>query len=205
MTKKPVVISVVIYIIARCAELYLDAQDLNEINRLLGLAYVLGLVIVESVPFALPIKGFTHFQICILAAPIGNCDRVRRISFLYAVAMPFTVLLLVFRVVAFYKNDKSIVIRFTLWWHLILTICIMVPMGVKGVQIENTPHCIGLNFKPYAIIGAITPAIHSALIFIAITRGVMKNTYMETNLKNPFSISMAFFKCFLRDGQLYLL
>jgi len=35
-----------------------DARDLNEMNRLSGLAYVLSFVIVESVPFSLPVKGF---------------------------------------------------------------------------------------------------------------------------------------------------
>jgi len=53
MTTKRLNISSLVYIIARYAELAPEVRDLNEINRLSGLAYVLGLVIIESVPFPL--------------------------------------------------------------------------------------------------------------------------------------------------------
>ena len=39
-----------------------DARDLNEMNRLSGLAYVLSFVIVESVPFSLPVKDLLMYK-----------------------------------------------------------------------------------------------------------------------------------------------
>ena len=54
-----------------------------------------------------PLKGFTNIQIRILAAPIGDCDYLLRVSFLYAIALPFTVLLLVFRVVCVLNEQNA--------------------------------------------------------------------------------------------------
>ena len=189
-----------------------STQDLNEINRLSGLAYVLSLVVVQCVLFP-SAQVFYHSQIRILAAPIGNCDYIRRVSFLYTIAFPSTSLLLVFRVVALYKNNKYAIAFFALCWLAVLALSIVVPMGASGMQIENTPYCVLLNFKPYAIIGAITPAVHDTLIFVATTLVFVKNSYMGTNMKNSYNIIVlgrnlpAFSKSLLRDsdGQFYFL
>jgi len=177
-----------------------------------GLAYVLGLVIVESVLFSLPVKGFTCLQIRILAAPIGNCDYIRRVSFLYAVAMPFTVLLLVFRVVALYMNNKYVIVFFALSWLSVLAISMAVPFGMTGMQIKNTAYCVEIKSKPHAILlSAIGPGIHDILIFMATIWALMKNSYTETNMKNSFNVMVlgrhlpAFSKSLLHNGQLYFL
>jgi len=158
-----------------------------------------------------PSKGFYYSQIRISAAPIGNCDYIRRVSFLYSIALPSSALLLVFRVVALYKNNKYVVAFFTLCWIAILALSIVVPMGTTGMQIENTPYCVEFKFKPHAIIGAITPAVHDTLIFLATAWAFVRNSYMETNLKNSYNVVVlgknlpAFSKSLLRDGQFYIL
>jgi len=157
------------------------------------------------------VEGFYYSQIRILAAPIGNCDYIRRVSFLYSIALPSTTLLLVFRVVALYKNNKYVVAFFALCWLAVLALSIVVPMGTTGMQIKNTAYCVQLNFKPYAIIGAIAPAVHDALIFVATAWAFLRNSYMEPNLKNSYNVIVlgkhlpAFSKSLLRDGQLYIL
>ena len=151
------------------------------------------------------------FTNSILAAPIGNCDYIRRVSFLYTVALPSTCLLLVFRVVALYKNNKYVIAFFGLCWLAVLALSIVVPMGASGMRIKNTPYCIQLTFKPYGIFGAIAPLVHDTLIFLATTWVFMRNSYLETNLKNSYNIMVlgrnlpAFSKSLLRDGQLYFL
>jgi len=158
-----------------------------------------------------PSKGFYYSQIRILAAPIGNCDYIRRVSFLYSIALPSSALLLVFRVVALYKDNQYIVAFFALCWIAILALSIVVPMGTTGMQIENTPYCVEIKFKPYAIIGAIIPVVHDTLIFVATAWAFVRNSYMETNLKNSYDVVVlgknlpAFSKSLLRDGQLYIL
>ena len=77
--------------------------------------------------------------------------------------------LLVLRVVALYKNNKCVFSFFGLCWLAVLAISIIVPMGAKGMQIQNTPYCVETKFKPYAITGAITPFVHDTLIFLAMT------------------------------------
>ncbi len=135
-----------------------------------------------------------------LAAPIRDCDHIGPSSFLYTVALPFTVLLLVFRAIKLYKDNKYAIAFFVLSWLVILAASIVVPMGVKGKQIQNTLYCTKTMAKPHAIIGAITPFIHNTLILVATTWVFMKK-YRETKMEN----SVAFFKALLGDGQSYLL
>ena len=171
---------------------------------------MLGLVIVESVPFPL-VKGFTPKQIRILAAPIGNCDYIRRVSFLYAVALPFTVLLLVFRVVALYRNNKYAIAFFGLSWLAFLANSIVVSLGVTGIQIKNTPYCLEAKPQTQSILGVIGPIVHDTLIFIATAWAFMKNSYIKANVDNVLDVMVlgrhlpAFSRSLLRDGQLYFL
>jgi len=146
-----------------------------------------------------------------LAAPIGNCDYLHHVKFLYPVALPFTSLLLVLRAVALYKNNKYVTAFFALTWLAFLASCIAMPMGEVGIQIGNTPFCMetpASNFPRYAIIA---PVIHDTLIFVATTWAFMGNVYMDVNLKNAFNVMVlgrhlhAFSESFLRDGQLYFL
>ena len=154
-------------------------------------------------------KGLTQSRI--LAAPIGDCGYIRRANFLYPVALPVTVLLLVFRVVALYKNNKFVVAFFSLSWLAILAISIVVSLSVSGMQIGKTPYCIEVARKKESILAAAAPFVHDTLIFGATTWVFMKNSYMEANLKNSFDTMVlgkhlpAFSRSLLRDGQLYFL
>ena len=178
-----------------------------------GLAYVLGLVIVESVPFSLPIKELLDSLIYqILATPISDCDYIRRVSFLYPVALPFTVLLLVFRVVALYMNSKYAIAFFGLSWLALLGTSIAVSMGVVGMQIGKTPYCVETKSQTHwQLLGVVGPVVHDTLIFLATTWVVIKNSYIETNVKISFHVVvlgkrlLPFYKSLLRDGQLYFL
>jgi len=157
------------------------------------------------------IRKRTYLQIRILAAPVGNCDYIRRVYILYLVALPFTSLLLVFRAVACYKNNKYVTAFFTLSWLAVLAGSIAFSRGIVGIQIGNTPYCMETNFTRYAMIGAISPAIHDTLIFVATTWVFMGNSSAEINLKNAFKVMvlgrhlLAFSKSLLRNGQLYFL
>jgi len=172
---------------------------------------VLSFVIVESVPFSLPVKGFTYVQIRILAAPIGNCNYMRRVGFLHAIAVPFTVLLLVFRVVALYTDRKYAVAFFGLFWLAFLANSIAASIMVKGMPIGNTPYCAEGTSPTRAILSVIGPIVHDTLIFMATAWAFMKDSYIKTNVENSFNIIVlgrhlpAFSKSLLRDGQLYFL
>src|SRR6266571_5538512 len=150
-------------------------------------------------------KRIYLYQIRILAAPIGNCDYIRRVSFLYAVALPFTVLLLVFRVVALYANNKYAVAFFGLSWLAFVANSIVVSMGVVGKQIGNTPYCLENKLQTQSILSAIGPIVHDTLIFMATAWAFMKNSYTETTMENSFDIMVlgrhlpAFSKSLLRD------
>ena len=147
------------------------------------------------------------------AAPIGDCNFIHRVSFLYAVALPFTVLLLVFRVVALYMNSKYAVAFFGLSWLAFLANSIFVSMGAVGLQIGNTPYCVQLQFKLQSMLGAIVPTIYDTLIFMATSWVFMKNSYRKPNsgVENPFDIMvlgknlLPFSKSLLRDGQFYFM
>jgi len=130
---------------------------------------------------------------------------------LYAVALPFTVLLLVFRVVALHRNNKYAVVFFGLSWLAFLANSIVVSMGVAGMQIKNTPYCVETKSHTVLILGAIGPVIHDVLIFLATVWILMQNSYIEANVKNTFQVMVlgrglpAFSKALLHDGQLYFL
>jgi len=158
-----------------------------------------------------PLRQNTIHKFEFLAAPIGNCDYIRRVSFLYPVAVPFTILLLVFRVVALYKNNKYVVTFFALSWLAILAISIAIPFGMTGVQIGNTLYCLEIRLQQYAMLAAIGHCIHDILIFLAATWAFMTYSHMEPNMKNSFNVGVlgrhlpAFSKSLLQDGQLYFL
>ena len=145
------------------------------------------------------------------AAPIGDCNFIRRVSFLYAVALPFTVLFLVFRVVALYMNSKYAVAFFGLSWLAFLANSIFVSMGVVGMQIGNTPYCAQASFQLQSILSTIIPTIHDSLIFMATTWVFMKNSNRKPSVENSFDIMvlgknlLPLSKSLLRDGQLYFL
>ena len=146
-----------------------------------------------------------------LAAPVANCDYIRHVNVLYPVALPFSSLLLIFRTVALYKNNKYVTAFFALSWLVLLASSIAFSTGIVGIQIRNTPYCMEINFTRYAIIGAIKSALHDTLIFVATTWVFMGNSSAEINLKNAFKVMvlgrhlLAFSKSLLRDGQLYFL
>ena len=174
---------------------------MNEINRLSGLAYILGFVIVESMLFSFPSKNFscTNWQLRLLY--------IRNASFLFALAIPFT-FLLVFHVVALCKNNKFIIAFFVLCWLAILAICMTMPIRTIGVQIPNAPYCVEvLRLRSHSILAVIGPGVHDISIFLATTWVLVKNSHTETRLRSSFNIVNlpTFSKLLLRDGQLYFL
>ena len=214
MREKRPNISSVVYVIARCVELSpwcsrseRDKQQIVGTGLRARCCYRRKCAVF---PISV-VKGLTYLQIRILAAPVANCDYIHRVYILYPVALPFTSLLLVFRAVALYKNNKYVTAFFALSWLVLLANSIAFSSGIVGMQIENTPYCMETNFKRYAIVGMISPAIHDTLIFVATTWVFVGNSSAEINLKNAFKVMvtgrhlLAFSKSLLRDGQLYFL
>ena len=170
------------------------------------------LLLLKVCRFRSPLDSLIYLHIRILATPIGDCDYIRRVSFLYPVALPFTVLLLVFRVVTLHKNSKYAIAFFGLSWLALLGTSIAVSMGVVGMQIGKTPYCVETKSQTHwQLLGVVGPVVHDTLIFLATTWVVIKNSYIETNVENSFRIVVlgkclpSLSKSLLRDGQLYFL
>ena len=176
MTKKRLNISSLVYIIARYAELCPWCSRVERDEQIVRTSLCAWSCYRRKCAIFPLVKDLYTYK-RILAAPIGNCDYIRRVGFLYAVALSFTVLLLVFRVVALYKNSKYAIGFFGLSWLAFLANSIVVSMGVVGMQIENTLYCVEIKFQTESILGAIGPIIHDVLIFLAAAWILMQNIY----------------------------
>ena len=214
MREKRPNISSVVYVIARCAELSPWCSRFERDKKKIVRTGLCARSCYRRKCAVFPIsviKRDTYLQIRTLAAPVANCNYIRRVNVLYPVALPFTSLLLVFRAIACHKNNKYVTAFFTLSWLTLLANSVAFSLGIVGMQIENTPYCMETNFKWYAIIGVISSAIHDTLIFVATTWVFVGNSSAEINLKNAFKVMvtgrhlLAFSKSLLRDGQLYFL
>jgi hypothetical protein len=147
------------------------------------------------------------------AAPIGDCSIVRKLAFIYTVAVPSTLLLFVFRVCALYHNRKYAVVFFSCLWIGLLACSIVMPFGTSAYKVPFTNYCIETKTGfAYTVID-LSPLIHDTIIFLATSWAFIyhSSAYQDMTLKNGLRVLLfgkflpAFSKTILRDGQLYYL
>jgi len=167
----------------------------------------------SPLPLLIIFFSVLNLSLSFVAAPIGHCDNIRRISFLYSVAVPSTDLLLILRLFCFYKNkNKYVVGFFSVSWLFLLGCSVTVPTGIKGVQIGNTLYCMEMASRPrWQKLAAITPLVHNFLVFVATSWLFMTASHQNLNVRNGFHVIVLgrnlpeFSKSLLRDGQAYYL
>ncbi len=145
------------------------------------------------------------------AAPIGNCRSIRDISFIYAVALPSTLLLFVWRISALHSNHKFVVIFFSFSWLCVLASAVAVAIYTRGFRIGKTNYCAEYKAKKSSVLAATIPLVHDTLIFLATSWAFMRYSYTDVGVKDGFKVVVlgkhlpAFSKSIMRDGQAYYL
>jgi hypothetical protein len=138
---------------------------------------------------------------------------VQKLSFIYSVAIPSTLLLFVFRVCALYHNRKYAVVFFSSLWMGLLACSIIMPFGISAFKIPLTGYCVETKKSFVYTVIDLSPFIHDTVIFLATSWAFISNSsaYQDMTLKNGLRILIlgkflpAFSKTILRDGQLYYL
>ena len=138
---------------------------------------------------------------------------IQKLSFIYPVAMPSTLLLFVFRVCALYRNRKYAVGFFSILWLGLLACSIIMPFGVSAYSIPISGYCMEIKSDLSAALVYLSPFVHDTIIFLATSWAFISNSsvYQDMTLKNGLRILFsgnplpAFSKSILRDGQVYYL
>ncbi|KAJ6507466.1 hypothetical protein DFH09DRAFT_1375008 [Mycena vulgaris] len=177
--------------------------------------------IIRDAKFALPICvyflsriatfGFLLASTVFQVANVGNCQAVQvALGCCFAVAVPATASLFVFRIAAVFNANKPIVLFFIIAWLVTLGASILVPFAITGAHIASTSRCISVEVKPFAAAGTIANAVTDTLIFIALSWRLTLNG-MSPGLSGR---SRSFIrgqglpklsKALLKSGQLYYL
>lgn len=130
---------------------------------------------------------------------------------LFPLTMPSNTLLFVFRVCALYNDNKYVVAIFSLSWLLVLGLSIAVPIGNTAVNIGTTKYCVFTRRKSSTSLAVFYPFVHETMVFIATSWALLRNSYIDINIKNGFKVVVmgnflpAFSKSVLHDGQAYYL
>src|SRR5258706_10597548 len=183
-----------------------------------SLAYVLGLVIITSLstPFSQSNPSIRVLKLLksLPAAPVGNCDSIRRVSKLYPFAIPLSVLPFVIRVAMLFGRNRYVTAFFYLSWLSVVGGCIAMSIGSIGIKIGTTDHCSLIIGELPNALSSICPLIHDTLIFFATSWGFIQmssRSYYSgaNNVKNGIGV-VVFGKdiqpfAILRDGQAYYL
>lgn len=180
-------------------------------TRFSTLAYLLGLTIVSSSCPSFSC-GITRLITLPLAAPIGNCNLIRYIDFLYPLAVPFSILHFIPRVYALHRGNKYVFAFFTFTWLVVLATSILWPIGVQGQKLGPTNYCVEIKLHVTASIGALCLLIHDTLIFLATSWAIVSRSYVVSdNVQGKLKIMVLgkdlprFTRLLLRDGQAYYL
>jgi len=146
----------------------------------------------------------------LVAAPVGNCELVRQIQPLYAIAAPSTSLLFFVRVRALYYNNKFIVAFFFLSWLGVVAGCITPAISVHAIRIGISKYCINEKLDGYVALGGLLPLINDTLVFCATSFALLRNSHVD-GVQNRFKVLLfgkylpVFSKAILHDGQVYYL
>ena len=148
-----------------------------------------------------------------LAAPVGNCSQIFTVTvWLFAIAIPSTTLLFLFRVRAVYLGNKYVVGAFAIMWLGVLGVSITATQHVKAIRIGPTNYCLSVNHRTPAIsAAAIIPLINDVLSFCAVTWRLAQNAQVDPTFRTGFKVMIfghylpVFSKALLQDGQIYFL
>ncbi|KAF8574945.1 hypothetical protein K439DRAFT_799707 [Ramaria rubella] len=141
-------------------------------------------------------------------APISSChDLPIIIGWCWAVAIPSTSLLFLFRIRAVFDGQRSVVCLFRILWLATLGGAITVPFALTGGHIANTNRCIPTSVKPFSSASIIASACNDTLVFIAISWRIITRTTVNGRVRSFFGgrnlpeLSLEL----LRGGQQYYL
>ena len=182
----------------------------DDRTRLSTIAFVLGLTITAS-SYPKFLYQRTHLDVALLASPIGNCNLIRYVNFLYPFTLPLGILHFIPRVSAMYLNNKFVVAFFTCSWLGVLAMSILWPFGVQGMKLGPSGYCFEIKLHSTASIHALVLLVHDSLVFLATSWAFIPLSYSTKNAKGMFKVVILgknlpkFTKSVLRDGQAYYL
>ncbi|KAL5530968.1 hypothetical protein ACEPAG_3844 [Sanghuangporus baumii] len=150
----------------------------------------------------------TVFQI----GSVENCQALLvSLGVCFAVAVPATSLLFLFRIRAVFNDQKIVVWTFVFLWISVLAGCITVPFAINGKHIGPTSNCINSDVKPFSSVGIIISAVNDTLVLLAISLRLVYNASgtnrSSVRLKSIWhgSTLPQISKSILQSGQQYYL
>ncbi|CAA7262428.1 unnamed protein product [Cyclocybe aegerita] len=167
------------------------------LSRMAALAFILSAVIYQTAPVGIPCRLFSKV-----------------VEWLFAVAVPSTSLLFLFRVLAIFDRNKFVCAFFSVMWLCVVAGVITPTQGLIGANIGPTKYCINVKVEEYVGAAAIIPLVNDTLVFLAISWKLMRNTHTSANpLRGNLSLRAllrgdylpAFSRGLLQDGQVYYL
>lgn len=180
--------------------------------RIATLGYIMGLFITQS--GCVSHKSLSSIHIYFTVAPIGNCEIIHNLTYMYAVALPTTLLLFVLRVSALYNHNKFVIAFFSLSWLCVFASAIAVAIGTIGGSVSfklKTKYCTEVKSKRAMVLSMAIPLVHDTLIFLATSWAFIWYSYTGVSVKNGYKVMVSgkylstFSKSMLRDGQAYFL
>jgi hypothetical protein len=127
----------------------------------------------------------------------------------YPLAISSSVLLLAFRVRGLYNNNKYVDAFLSLSWLSVLATAIVMLIGLKGVQIGRTQHCMEVQSKTSVLLMAIGPFLNNSLVFMATSWAFLRSSNVGLNVSSGSGTLQSgkrfytFSKSVLREGQAY--
>ncbi|CAA7262416.1 unnamed protein product [Cyclocybe aegerita] len=135
-----------------------------------------------------------------LAAPLDiPCTRFSKVfTWLFAVSVPLTSLLFLFRVLAIFHENKLVRAFFCVMWLGVVAGVMTPTQGLIGTNIGPTKYCINVRLEAYITTAGLIPLVNDTLVFLAISWKLMRNTHMTPN---PLRGNLSF-RAFLRGDYL---
>jgi hypothetical protein len=130
---------------------------------------------------------------------------------MYAICLPATSLLFLFRVRAVFSGSKYVVWFFSFMWLAVVGAALTVPQAVFAERIGSTRYCINRGVKPFTVVTIIVSLVNDTLVLLVVTVGFVRNTHRDLTLKQGVRTMMygdylpAFSRAVLRDNQMYYL
>ncbi|KAL5481016.1 hypothetical protein ACEPAI_9957 [Sanghuangporus weigelae] len=146
----------------------------------------------------------TIFQV----GSVGNCQALLiALGVCFAIAVPATSLLFVFRIRAVFHRHKYVVWLFFFLWLAVLGGCITVPFAINGAHIGPTSNCINVGVKPFSSVGIVISAVNDLLVLVAISIKLAHNSNGGGRMENFWSGGALpqLSKAVLQSGQQYYL
>jgi len=143
--------------------------------------------IIRKVGFKLPniayfVSRFSTLGSCVSTvifriAPIDDCAVLKYVEgTFFAISLPATSLLFLFRVKAVYNDSRIVTTFFGILWLAIAGVSILIMLGITGNRIPYTRRCTeGLAHK-YTTVPIFLTAVNDTLVFIAITGRLLSSS-----------------------------